>query len=1137
MQSRVLKFDRPSLIRQINLQLAALGKQGCISDSDNEDTAIADYLRDRFHIQHKQQRSQCPADSRIQNFLNNYFARHGLTDNPVLPVDSFLLNNPGVAEELSLPKDSEKFTSQYISSYRVQQGVLHNPVNDRRTTKGVFHIVEGGMAIPYEKSAVPVNTFHALLSAAVKPPRNLLQLPFTSKEEDPDELWVSLLLRPVVSPRVAGYCEHKSMEVRFFAPGCLVANLDFVERIFGNAGNPFKWDNDAAYDIEHWTGHSGCVILAPHLTSMTKKELGLPSYDQASERQRRDNMCWSDEQQCYNDGQAFKITCRDDSGIIVTIIADNYFGYSKKEIKAQISYSANLYGGCEEEHSGAALAFASYNLGEQFEIDSRIDTDGHTMEDTQKVLGDKLDMRAEGYGIDSEYSDIVYIPENANLNLYDQTIKWENEQKIEQIKLLAGHTYIFPSGYKINLEKHPHAPTWRLIGTEAEGTLCHKPSTVSGGGKSEIAKSISDAIIGGSLYVDDLQCDMDAIQTIFDKDYSNRFRVPPDIIDTRLLLSEKRSPGSVIRLLTPSERVYTSEYNVWLNSIPQHIRALVFIIKRFYRQEWGNNWREHFSVDTVNGFPGHELRYNGRKLVGSYLRVGRQSDGSWRLHKLRQDFIASQKVQMADDITASVTVPTEELDYLSTDIQNPSVKIIQNCESYLFQRPDDAIYRGLDKQTELDLAKPGNFISNFEPLTTPDAVELVENIISFCEFTQPMQDLIRTVAEKKQSAYLVSSAHPRLVNGVPSPNVRYLQLRSDISNQKETYIAHVGARLNKRISLKDALDVPVNAVLQGRRNNSPDPEKNIPALAVFNPIHFQELPELFMDFICSVTGKSPSTTGLGSEGALTKGPFNALSSTADLNNALVSFILCGFDGFSSAAGTVGPDHRVDHDISLLIPEIWCRLSLNDRDPKLLIEKGYLEKIDDFEYEGKRILASRLGYRISKGFVHAYFGKIFDNPTDVFDEAMLKPELQSMKIFVDGINYLVDAQLRVAKRYFDDGTIELACPPLTALLHIMVFGEYKGMDINHSGIRNMFTKEYLLASDWYQQRLVVKQQRDIKLWQKHVAYVESNLHSYEDSSIKTEMNILLSNAKDGLAVVSNDHYLASLHGTIGADPLG
>jgi phosphoenolpyruvate carboxykinase (diphosphate) len=29
----------------------------------------------------------------------------------------------------------------------------------------------------------------------------------------------------------------KSMEIRFFAPGSLVSNLDFVESIFGNAGD------------------------------------------------------------------------------------------------------------------------------------------------------------------------------------------------------------------------------------------------------------------------------------------------------------------------------------------------------------------------------------------------------------------------------------------------------------------------------------------------------------------------------------------------------------------------------------------------------------------------------------------------------------------------------------------------------------------------------------------------------------------------------------------------------------------------------------------------------------------------------------------------------------------------------------
>ena len=51
---------------------------------------------------------------------------------------------------------------------------------------------------------------------------------------------------------------------------------------------------------------------------------------------------------------------------MVTILADNYYGYCKKEVKTQISYAANLFGMCEEEHAGGALAFPAYVLGQQF---------------------------------------------------------------------------------------------------------------------------------------------------------------------------------------------------------------------------------------------------------------------------------------------------------------------------------------------------------------------------------------------------------------------------------------------------------------------------------------------------------------------------------------------------------------------------------------------------------------------------------------------------------------------------------------------------------------------------------------------------------------------------------------------------
>jgi hypothetical protein len=132
------------------------------------------------------------------------------------------------------------------------------------------------LPVPDDKKSVPKAVFGKLLKAALEPPPELLRLPFTSTRPESAECFVSLLLRPVVCPEVAGVTPEKSMEVRFFVPGGLVCNLDFVESIFGNAGDPNLPDNDAALDAEHWTGHTGCVILAPHLNRLTKAQLGLP---------------------------------------------------------------------------------------------------------------------------------------------------------------------------------------------------------------------------------------------------------------------------------------------------------------------------------------------------------------------------------------------------------------------------------------------------------------------------------------------------------------------------------------------------------------------------------------------------------------------------------------------------------------------------------------------------------------------------------------------------------------------------------------------------------------------------------------------------------------------------------------------
>jgi hypothetical protein len=346
-----LPTGEQKLWQYINLKLAAIG---CPTAKAAEDTEFQQMVQALLLHQRETERLLanylCPADFRIQNFLDDYLYDLGAV--PKLPVRTFVLDRVGVARAASLPPDKDLFISDIVSSFRVKQGVLHNPKSDRRTTEGIFHVTEGGLPIPDDKRGVPKATFAQMLRLALAPPREMLRLPFTSNQSEQAECFVSLLLRPIVCPEVPGFISEKSIEIRFFAPGTLVSNLDFVETIFGNAGDPFLPENDAGLDVDHWTGHTGCVILAPHLVSVTKKQAGLPHWDSATERQRRDGMCWRDERELYNDGVAFKLTARDERGVIVTIIADNYFGYCKKEVKTQISFSANLYGLCEEEHAG-----------------------------------------------------------------------------------------------------------------------------------------------------------------------------------------------------------------------------------------------------------------------------------------------------------------------------------------------------------------------------------------------------------------------------------------------------------------------------------------------------------------------------------------------------------------------------------------------------------------------------------------------------------------------------------------------------------------------------------------------------------------------------------------------------------------
>ncbi|MES9359009.1 hypothetical protein ABEQ44_06830 [Cutibacterium acnes] len=1083
----------------VNLRLALNGLPLPTAARASYIDVVAPVLARQRELRRELPELLCPADRRIQAFIDRYLGEDSSV-HPRLPDTTLTLDEPGLARALSLPVDGDDFSSDLVSSYRVANGVLHNPRNDRRTTAGVFHVAEGGLAIPDDKKAVPIDVFARLLDLAFQAPPEHTLLPYTSTQpvDRQAHTWVSLLLRPLVVPEVPGFVSERRMEIRFFAPGRLVSNLDFVEGIFGNSGDPLLPVNDSALAPSGWTGHSGCIILAPHLNLIRKVDLGLPHVDQATDRQRRDGMCWSDESELYNEGKPFKLCARDESGVILTIVADNYFGYCKKEVKTQISYSANLFGLAEEEHSGGARAYISHNEGQEYATP----VCDQTVSDVVMANPDHFEMLSDGQARVLDIDDVVLVPGGTKFSLRDGTVSWDNGD--HSIRMRADTEYISPAGYRIHMVHNDADDQWYLEGTYGDSTTLHKCCTVSGGGKSEISKAISDTFLWGNAYSPDFEADMDAVDDILHRDYSTRFADPKlNGIDHRPVLSTERSVGSVIKLLTPSSD-FTDWYNDWINSIPAFRKELVFTIKRYYKPEWGDDWRSHFSVAPTNGRHGNMVRLDGQKVLVSMARVGFQPDGSWRLFTLRHDYAPAVKVQTEDDMTASIVTSPGVV----TGPEGLSRKVVANCEALLFQRPDDAIYRGYDTQTERDMSGTDLFISNYQPLTREDVRAMRDDVVAFSKFTPPMRTFLSNFADSdpsEQPKFVVSSADPRLIDGVRSRNPRYLQVRPDIAKPRETAIANLASHLYHGLPIDEPLPLPVDVVAAGRRNNPP--EGKIPALCAYNPLHYMELPELFMEFISSMTGKSPSTTGAGSEGALTKAPFNALPAVFDLNSSFLSFVLSGYDGWLSSAGFIGPKVEVAHDISLLVPEIFCRMSPAERDAKTLIEGGYLEKLEDYDKDGELILASRLGYRMTEKFMRAYFGRIFLHPDTVFTPEMLRPELQDADIFADSVRTISTTHARVAKAYFDDGTVSLAVPPIRALLEIMVNGVCsEGWTLDDPELREMFTRESVLASDWYAERIDAKQAEAVRRAERGIAHLEQFMADPRNASACEEIDV-------------------------------
>ena len=83
-------------LQHINLQLAALGQPICQIEGEQNYLQVADSLLKNYVQQRRLlAKYRCPADQRIQDFLNAYLASNGITADINLPGETFVLDRKG----------------------------------------------------------------------------------------------------------------------------------------------------------------------------------------------------------------------------------------------------------------------------------------------------------------------------------------------------------------------------------------------------------------------------------------------------------------------------------------------------------------------------------------------------------------------------------------------------------------------------------------------------------------------------------------------------------------------------------------------------------------------------------------------------------------------------------------------------------------------------------------------------------------------------------------------------------------------------------------------------------------------------------------------------------------------------------
>ena len=644
--------------------------------------------------------------------------------------------------------------------------------------------------------------------------------------------------------------------------------------------------------------------------------------------------------------------------------------------------------------------------------------------------------------------------------------------------------------------------------------------------QSEISKPLTDAILTGPVFVADFKRTSTRVERAPRVATTPTASATRRASDRRSSSAAERSLGSVIKLLTPdapitprvqplAARPSRSTSRSWCSS------------SSATRPEWGDDWREHFSVDIINGSPatssnattaaGHAptcASGSSRTAPGGPSGCGRTSippenPGGRRHHRV---VVARRRPRCG----ASADAPAPE-----TALR---VKFVQNCESGSSSGPTTPSIRGYDKQTEADFARPDNFFSNYEPLTPADARELMEDAIGFDQFTEPMQRPDPRSRAERRHRLLRLLGPAAAGRRQAEPRTRATSRCAPTSStRREAYLAEMAAHGSSAACHLAARSTRPSTPCCRAAGNNPPEGRHPPARASSTRIHYLELPELFLEFICCMTGKSPSTTGAGSEGALTKGPFNALPPIIDLNNALVSFLLTGHEAFVTAAGYVGTEVAGRSRHQPPGPrESGRRMSAEERDPRFLIRTRLPRKVPGLRAPRAHGAWPAASATASTRASSTPSSARSSPPHTVFTEAMLRPEPQDLDVFADGSTISSSTQQPRRANVFRRRQHRAGLPAATrAAPHHARMASGRGKDLGDSEFRELFARENLLASDWYAARLAAKQSYDIEHYQRAAEGLErfqsgaTNADTVERLHVQRELQAIYA----GLARVS------------------